>query len=65
MSARFHSMQRKDRVARRDNALRRPELRRQDDCQRAPSAGIVSAAVKVVDIETRRLIDEALARRAH
>jgi hypothetical protein len=64
MSARFHSMQRKDRVARRDNALRRPELRGQDDCQRAP-AGIVSAPVKVVDIEMRRLIDEALARRAH
>jgi hypothetical protein len=61
MAQRFHSVQKKGHSVRRDSALRRPELRRDADFGRAPSAGIVSAPVKVIDAATRRLIDDALA----
>jgi hypothetical protein len=61
MAQRFHSTQKKGHAVRRDSALRRPELRRDADFGRAPSAGLTSAPVKVIDAATRRLIDDALA----
>jgi len=61
MAQRFHSTQKKGRVVRRDSALRRPELRQDAAFGRAPSAGLTSASVKVIDAATRRLIDDALA----
>lgn len=47
---------------RRDIALERAEVRGLSQ-QRVPSAGITSFAVKAQDPETRRLVDEFLARR--
>jgi hypothetical protein len=44
------------------DALSRPELG-YPTSQRAPAAGPTSMAVKVEDPETRRMIDEAVARR--
>jgi len=61
MAQRFHSLNKKGHVVRRDSALRRPELRRETEFGRASSAGMVSAPVKVIDAATRRLIDDALA----
>lgn len=61
MAQRFHSLQKKGHAVRRDSALRRPEQRQDADCRRAPSAGLTSAPVKVIDAATRRLIDDALA----
>jgi hypothetical protein len=61
MAQRFHSTQKKGRAVRRDSALRRPELRRDIAFDRAPSTGLTSAPVKVIDAATRRLIDDALA----
>ncbi|MDO8535059.1 MAG: hypothetical protein Q7S17_10020 [Xanthobacteraceae bacterium] len=42
-------------------ALARPELG-QPTTPRAPAVGVTSMAVKVQDAETRRIIDEALAK---
>jgi hypothetical protein len=52
------------RQQRHEDALARPELRRPSDgfARIAPSSPI-SAAIKVIDPETRRLIDKALAKR--
>ena len=61
MAQRFHSTQKKGHAVRRDSALRRPAERRDADFGRAPSAGLTSAPVKVIDAATRRLIDDALA----
>jgi len=48
--------------ARRQAALARPEIL-QPSAPRVSAAGITSMAVKAEDPETRRLIDEALAKR--
>jgi hypothetical protein len=48
--------------AKRQTALDRVELRRPSE-SRAPSAGVTSKAVKVVDPDTRRMVDEFLSRR--
>jgi hypothetical protein len=61
MAQRFHSLNKKGHVVRRDSALRRPELRRETDFGRVPSASLTSAPVKVIGAATRRLIDDALA----
>ena len=60
MAQRFHSLSKKGHAVRRDSALRRP-AQRHADFGRAPSAGLVSAPVKIIDAATRRLIDDALA----
>lgn len=49
--------------ARREYAIAREELR-YPSAPRAFPTGITSMPIKVYDAETRRLIDEALARRA-
>jgi hypothetical protein len=61
MAQRFHSAQKRGHALRRDSALRRPEQRRDAQFGRAPSAGVTSAPVKVIDAASRRLIDDALA----
>jgi hypothetical protein len=61
MAQRFHSLNKKGQVVRRDSALRRPEPRQDAEFGWAPSAGLTSAPVKVIDAATRRLIDDALA----
>jgi hypothetical protein len=49
--------------ARREYAMERHELRRQTLVPHVFPAGATSAPIKAADSETRRLIDEALARR--
>jgi hypothetical protein len=61
MAQRFQSTQKKGHAVRRDSALRRPAQRQDAAFGRAPSAGLTSAPVKVIDAATRRLIDDALA----
>lgn len=58
---------RRDELTKRVKAQRQHSIDRLDPfrvpAQRAPAASPVSQAVKVVDAETRRLIDEALAKK--
>lgn len=45
------------------DAIGRPELRGAEKVERAVPTGATSPTIKVVDAETRRLIDEAIAKR--
>lgn len=47
----------------RERAMMRPEIL-QPSTPRTPASGVTSMAVKAEDPETRRMIDEALARRS-
>jgi hypothetical protein len=58
-----HKQQSRQSRARRDSALSRPELRVPTEPRQSP-AGVTSFPVKVVDDETRRMIDAALAAKA-
>lgn len=64
MSGRFDRGAAKARQARYQQALDRPELRG-PGVPRIPADGPVSHALKVLDPDTRRLVDEVLARRGN
>lgn len=63
MAGRHDRMQAKARQARRYQALARPELGRDDHMTRRFCSAPVGPPIKEQDAETRRLIDEALAKR--
>lgn len=58
-----NSMAAKARQQRYIDAIGRPELRGADKVERAAPSGATSPTIKVVDAETRRLIDEAIIKR--
>jgi hypothetical protein len=62
MRHRYNAADRKTRKLRRMFALTRPELRHSDGLLRAASSA-TGPMVKVLDQDTQRLIDEALAKR--
>lgn len=63
MTSRHHAKRDAIQKARRQLALDRPELRQPSEARTSP-VGPTSYPIKAEDPETRRLIDEALARRA-
>lgn len=65
MSTRYNHASLKLRRAKHESALGRPELRASgDNFERRAPAAPTSAPIKIQGAETRRLIDEALKRRA-
>ncbi len=60
MTSRRDPMLDKKRMVRRAYGLDRPELRHSDGLVRVAPAGAVSPPIKVVDLTTRAMIDEAI-----